>query len=300
MGEFLGEDRWQRFNTELDRILEAERPEAERLLKIASPNASIADRSMFLEKRQCTVNVCPIGRKPDLTKAERAAFDKADKEAGMRRRVVAELKRKFGPDTEYKLMFSIGGQIGIDVCPCGWDKTFCLQFASPEEFPVVHFFGDNTHEGGGDHELYVHPRTRGHTVKSPEDTMQQLEDMFLSKARPASRRHGDKLILFDVDGTLAIPAQPAKADMITLLSRLRQDYAVGIVGAGDFEKQQGQLGGPGLRDRLDFVFSENGVHAFRGEKMIHCKSIVEFLGEDRWQRFNTELDRILEAERPEA
>ena len=52
-----------------------------------------------------------------------------------------------------------------------------------------------------------------------------------------------------------------------------------IVGAGDFEKQEGQLGGPGLKQRLDFCFSENGVHAFRGEQLLHCKSIVEQLGE---------------------
>lgn len=65
----------------------------------------------------------------------------------MRRRVVAELVRRFGPQTEYQLSFSIGGQIGIDVCPCGWDKTFCLQFVPPEEFDTIHFFGDKTHEG---------------------------------------------------------------------------------------------------------------------------------------------------------
>lgn len=63
------------------------------------------------------------------------------------RRVVAELVRRFGPATDFKLTFSIGGQIGIDVCPCGWDKTFCLQFLPTEAFDAIHFFGDKTHEG---------------------------------------------------------------------------------------------------------------------------------------------------------
>ena len=58
-----------------------------------------------------------------------------------------ELLRRFGPETDFKLTFSIGGQIGIDVCPVGWDKTFCLQFVPPEAFDVIHFFGDKTHKG---------------------------------------------------------------------------------------------------------------------------------------------------------
>ena len=63
------------------------------------------------------------------------------------------------------------------------------------------------------------------------------------------RRLRPTLILFDVDGTLAIPAQPASKQMIATLARLRDaGHLVGIVGAGDFEKQQGQLGGPGLRN----------------------------------------------------
>jgi len=180
--DFLGEDMWQSFQDKLDRILLAEREEAERLLEVASPSASIADRGTFLERRQCTVNICPIGRTPGLSKEERAAFDAADKESGMRKRILTQCREQFGPDTDYNLTFSIGGQIGIDVCPLGWDKTFCLQFVSEKEFPVVHFFGDNTHEGGGDYEIYEHPRTHGHTVKSPEDTLLQVEELFFDPA----------------------------------------------------------------------------------------------------------------------
>lgn len=90
----------------------------------------------------------------------------------------------------------------------------------------------------------------------------------VSPCEPSQRSHGDTLILFDVDGTLAVPAQPAHEDIVQLLAELGGKYAVGIVGAGDFEKQQMQLGGPDLRARLDFVFSENGVHAFSGSEAI--------------------------------
>lgn len=184
IAEHLGQDRWTSFQEELNRLLEVEAEEAARLLQVATSNASasLSDRGTFLERRQCTVNICPIGRTPALSKENRAAFDAADRESGMRRRILAQLQEKFGPSTEYQLVFSIGGQIGIDVCPLGWDKTFCLQFVDEQEFRTVHFFGDKTEEGGGDHELYVHPRTVGHTVESPEDTLRQVKELFLSKA----------------------------------------------------------------------------------------------------------------------
>ena len=56
------------------------------------------------------MNVCPIGRTPSLSKDSRAAFEAADREAGLRKRVVAQLVESFGPETPYRLNFSIGGE----------------------------------------------------------------------------------------------------------------------------------------------------------------------------------------------
>ena len=109
---------------------------------------------------------------------ERAAYDRVDTEAGLRVRVLRELGRRFGPETPFQLNFNIGGQIGLDCCPCGWDKTFCLRFVDAAEFTAVHFFGDKCEAGGGDYELYHHERTVGHRVASPEDTMAQLRELF--------------------------------------------------------------------------------------------------------------------------
>ena len=94
-------------------------------------------------------------------------------------RVLGELLRLFGPETPYRLMFTIGGQIGIDCAPCGWDKTFCLNFLPLRQFPMIHFFGDKTLPGGGDFELYEHARTFGHAVGSPEDTISEVRRLFL-------------------------------------------------------------------------------------------------------------------------
>ena len=47
-----------------------------------------------------------------------------------------------------------------------------------QEFDEVHFFGDKTFEGGNDFEIFTHPRVKGHTVTSPEDTVKQLTELF--------------------------------------------------------------------------------------------------------------------------
>jgi len=178
MAEQLGPERWTAFQSGLDAILEGERAVREELLQIARPGSTLSERGTFLEVRKCTVNVTPVGRTPTLTKDERFAYDKADSEAGLRIRVVEAIHKQFGAETEYKLAANIGGQIGLDVLPVGWDKTFCLQFC--EQFKTIHFFGDKTSKGGGDYELYEHPRTEGHTVQSPEDTMEQIHKLFMS------------------------------------------------------------------------------------------------------------------------
>mmetsp|Transcript_10473 Transcript_10473/g.32361 ORF Transcript_10473/g.32361 Transcript_10473/m.32361 type:complete len:293 (+) Transcript_10473:90-968(+) len=179
--EQVGEARWREFEEGLNALLSRVREEAEGLLRqAAGPTASLAARGTFLERRQCTCNVCVIGRTPDLSKAERAAFEAADAKVGLRKRVLDELMASYGPATPYALSFAIGGQIGIDCSPVGWDKTFCLRFLPAREFPIVHFFGDKTHEGGGDYELYEHPRTIGHAVTSAEHTLELVEKLFLS------------------------------------------------------------------------------------------------------------------------
>jgi len=90
---------------------------------------------------------------------------------------VADLEEKF-PDLGFK--FSIGGQISFDAFPTGWDKTFCLSLIDLTQFKEVHFFGDKTHPGGNDYEIYEDVRTIGHRVTSPEDTRRQLEALFFS------------------------------------------------------------------------------------------------------------------------
>ncbi|CAN8005101.1 unnamed protein product [Ixodes hexagonus] len=132
-------------------------------------------RGTFVEFRAGLLNVSPIGR--NCSQSERDAFEVYDKKHGIRAAFVKTLRDNF---PEYDLQYSIGGQISFDVFPRGWDKTYCLQRLIDDKFTTIHFFGDKTFEGGNDYEIFVDPRTVGHTVTSPEDTMCKVEKLVAS------------------------------------------------------------------------------------------------------------------------
>ncbi|KAL1747908.1 eukaryotic phosphomannomutase [Schizophyllum fasciatum] len=131
-------------------------------------------RGTFVEFRNGMINVSPIGR--NATIQERIEFEKYDKEHGIRAAFVRALRAQFA---HLSLTYSIGGQISFDVFPAGWDKTYALRHVADESFAEIHFFGDKTYEGGNDYEIYADPRTIGHSVASPADTIRELKEMFL-------------------------------------------------------------------------------------------------------------------------
>ncbi|KAK3053158.1 Phosphomannomutase 1 [Extremus antarcticus] len=137
-------------------------------------------RGTFVEFRNGMINVSPLGR--NATVQERIEYEKFDLQHNIRADFVEAIKREF-PDLG--LTYSIGGQISFDVFPMGWDKRYCLQHIENEknlpggvDYTTVHFFGDKTFKGGNDNEIFEDPRTVGHSVKDPEDTMVQLRELF--------------------------------------------------------------------------------------------------------------------------
>ena len=130
-------------------------------------------RGTFIEFRDGLINVCPIGR--NCTQEERMEFFEFDKEHKIREKFVEACRKEL---SDLGLYYSIGGQISFDVFPIGWDKTYCLSLVDLTQFKEVHFFGDKTHKGGNDYEIYEDPRTIGHKTTSPEHTMEQLKDLF--------------------------------------------------------------------------------------------------------------------------
>ncbi|CAG9533024.1 unnamed protein product [Cercopithifilaria johnstoni] len=132
-----------------------------------------AKRGNFIEFRNGMLNLSPIGR--SCTQEERLQFVDYDKKHDVRQKFVKKLQ----DFTEgWGLNVCIGGQISVDVFPCGWDKTYCLQFLN--DFHTIYFFGDRTTPGGNDYDLFIHPRTIGYTVKDPEDTRKQVRKLLES------------------------------------------------------------------------------------------------------------------------
>lgn len=68
--------------------------------------------------------------------------------------------------------------ISFDVFPEGWDKRYCLNVLDDERFDTIHFFGNETTPGGNDYEIYDDPRTVGHSVQNPQDTVQRCREIF--------------------------------------------------------------------------------------------------------------------------
>jgi phosphomannomutase len=127
--------------------------------------------SNFAELRNGMMNICPVGR--NCSYDERIEFEKYDKIHKIRETMINVLKENF---TDYNFTYSIGGMISFDVFPVGWDKTFCLKFLN--DFDTIYFFGDKTHKGGNDHEIYESERTIGYTVTSPDDTIRICKEIF--------------------------------------------------------------------------------------------------------------------------
>lgn len=161
ISKFLGEDNLKRIvNWVMKYLAEVDIP---------------VKRGTFIEFRSGMLNISPIGR--NCSREERNDYEKVDLERNIRKNMVEAMKKEFA---DLNLTYSIGGQISFDVFPTGWDKTYCLKFLKEEDFDEIHFFGDKTFEGGNDYEIFTSDRTIGHTVTSPEDTMEQCTKLFMS------------------------------------------------------------------------------------------------------------------------
>jgi phosphomannomutase len=86
------------------------------------------------------------------------------------------------------------------------------------------------------------------------------------------------LCLFDVDGTLTEPRKVIEPKMVEEIKRLRGLVTVGTVGGSDLAKQIEQLGQSVLTD-FDYVFSENGLVAYKAGQLLAVQSLSSHLGE---------------------
>ena len=107
------------------------------------------------------------------------------------------------------------------------------------------------------------------------------------------------IAMFDVDGTLTVPRKTANKETLDFIRSLRKTCAVAIVGGSDYGKICEQLG-PDFEKEVDYLFSENGLVAYKDGEMIAKQSFLKFLGEEKLQTFlNFVLKYIADFEIPQ-
>jgi len=101
-----------------------------------------------------------------------------------------------------------------------------------------------------------------------------------------------------VDGTLTIPRKSVEPEMEEFMTKVSQHSAIAIVGGSDLVKIQEQLGDK-IQDTWDYVFSENGLAAYRGRETIAEVSIKDqFKEEDLREFISFVLDYISKLQLP--
>jgi phosphomannomutase len=110
----------------------------------------------------------------------------------------------------------------------------------------------------------------------------------------------NKLILFDVDGTLSKSRRTIEDEMVNCLKELKKhdNITLGIVGGSNLEKQIEQLYEENLK-LFTYIFSENGLVAYHNGKLINKNSIKDKLGENNIKKLiNTSLKYMADIDIP--
>ncbi|KAK2580580.1 hypothetical protein KPH14_007703 [Odynerus spinipes] len=119
--------------------------------------------------------------------------------------------------------------------------------------------------------------------------------------KKGNSRMSKKIIcLFDIDGTLTEPRQPIKSNVEKfLLTVVKKDFDIAVVGGSDLNKIKEQLGVEGLFEKYKYVFAENGLVAFNEGKLLPSETIQSMIGEDALQDLiNFSLRYISELQLP--
>lgn len=81
----------------------------------------------------------------------------------------------------------------------------------------------------------------------------------------------DKIILFDVDGTIAESGQKIDDEMRVILEKLSEKYTLGVVGGGKYEKIKYQL--DDKFDKFEHIFAECGCVYYRNGNHVYTKNL---------------------------
>lgn len=106
----------------------------------------------------------------------RNEFFEYDKNTNFIKKILSELKMKCKHFDIVK-----GGSAGFSLTLPGWNKSQILDM-SPNiltNINNIYFFGDKCDTDGNDYPLYSHPLIKGNKVKDYNDTINQLQKLFI-------------------------------------------------------------------------------------------------------------------------
>lgn len=139
-----------------------------------STNVSILNLPK-VEKRNSMLYLVPSGVGCD--DLIRSNFMQLDNKEKIRVEIIKRLK-----DPLEKLGFSIkvGGNVGLAICPLGWDKSYILKnnILKMKDYEKIYFFGDKCKEDGNDYPIYSYKGIEGYHVTNPEHTLSLLCQNF--------------------------------------------------------------------------------------------------------------------------
>ena len=88
------------------------------------------------------------------------------------------------------------------------------------------------------------------------------------------------IVLFDVVGTLTNPRKVVEDPILNTLKKLKEKVDIAIVGGSNLKKQKEQLLEVNF-PMFKYLFTENGLVAFKNGELLNKTSIVDQLGEDK-------------------
>jgi len=104
------------------------------------------------------------------------------------------------------------------------------------------------------------------------------------------------IALFDVDGTLTVPRKAITQEMHDFMQELQKHVSVGIVGGSDYKKITEQLGACSdvpIEKMFKYVFSENGLVAFKDGTKLAETSFIEKIGEEKYQDLTNHIFKLM-------
>lgn len=84
-----------------------------------------------------------------------------------------------------------------------------------------------------------------------------------------------KILLFDVDGTLAKSGCKITEEMAQILSDKNKEYDLGVVGGGSYEKILWQLGD--VANLFKFIFAESGAVTYIDGNLVKIKNMKDYI-----------------------